>query len=145
MFLAMLSGRVQRLSLVSWTPDRPPTKQDVLLLGSAVVLAWVSLSGTGSVVWRWVAIEFVANALVFGPLAGSVVGQRLGDALRALDPLVGKAVALGIVLLVALVFIEVFPEPVGSAVAAGGYAFIALSLAANAVLAAGARTDAAPN
>lgn len=138
-------GRVSRLSPALWTPNRPPAKQDVWLFGSAVVLAWVSLADAGSTAWPWVAAGFVANALVLGPFAGSVLGRRVGDALGALDPLVGKAVALGVVLLVALVFIAVFPGPIGSAIAAGGLAFIALSLAANSLLAVGDLAGAAPN
>lgn len=129
----------------TWTPERPPAKQDVLLFGTAVFTGWMLLSNAGSAAWPWVAAGFVANALVFGPLAGSVVGRRVGDALGGLDPIVGKTVALGVVLLVALVFIAAVPEPIGSALAAGGCAFIALSLVANAALAAGARTDATPN
>ena len=139
-----VSGRVSRLPPALWTPERPPAKRDVWLLGAAVILAWVSLAEAGSTAWPWVAAGFVANALVIGPLAGSVVGRRVGDALRALDPLVGKAVALSVVALVAVVFIEVFPEPIGSAVAAGGCVFIALSLATNAVLKVG-RNEATPN
>lgn len=136
---------MSRLSPTIWTPNRPPAKQDVWLLGTAVFVGWSSLTDAGSTAWPWVAVGFVANALVFGPLAGSALGRLVGDSLRALDPLVGKAVALGVVLLVALVFIGAFPEPIGSAVAVGGIAFIALSLAANALLAAGRRADSIQN
>ena len=136
---------MSRLSPALWTPGRPPEKQDVWLLGTAVFLGWVSLAESGSIAWRWVAVGFVANALVLGPLAGSGVGRRVGDAFGDLAPLVAKVVALGVVLLVALLVIAVVPDPIGSAVAAGGCAFIALSLAVNAVLGAGARNDATPN
>lgn len=115
------------------------------MLGTAVFLGWASLSQGASLAWPWVAAGFVANALVVGPLARSAVARRLGDSLSAFAPPVRKAVGVAVMLLVIFVFVWVVPDRVGRAVAAGGCAFIALSLAANAVLAVDTRNDATPN
>ena len=76
-------------------------------------------------------VGFLVNAVVFGPVAKSPVGQRIGNWVRGFDPAGQKVVIALVILLTVAVTVTTVPEAIGRGFTTGAFLFVALSLTAN--------------
>jgi hypothetical protein len=91
------------------------------------------LSGADQVAWSWIAAGFFGCAVLFGPVAKTVAGQRIDNWLRGFDSIIQKAAVAVVILLAVAVTVTTVPEAIGRGFTTGAFLFVALSLTANAL------------